>query len=50
MEVYADSELIVKQIKGEYKVKNEGLKPLYNAAKGLINALDSFQITHINGS
>lgn len=47
MEVYADSELMVKQLKGEYKVKNEGLKPLYNAAKGLINALDSFKITHV---
>ena len=47
MEVYADSELIVKQIKGEYKVKNEGLKPLYNVAKASINELSNFKITHV---
>ena len=27
--VYADSELLVKQINGQYRVKNEGLKPLF---------------------
>src|SRR4051812_13830594 len=27
--VHSDSELMVKQLRGEYKVKNEGLRPLY---------------------
>lgn len=29
LEIRMDSELIVKQMKGEYKVKNEGLRPLF---------------------
>ena len=32
--VYADSELLVKQINGQYRVKNEGLKPLFVRALG----------------
>lgn len=31
-----DSELVVKQLNGEYKIKNEGLKPLFNEIKSLI--------------
>ena len=31
--VYMDSELVVRQMTGEYRVKNEGLKPLHNAAR-----------------
>ena len=34
LEVLADSELLVKQVRGEYKVKNEGLKPLHAEASG----------------
>ncbi|NLL19716.1 MAG: ribonuclease HI family protein [Clostridia bacterium] len=47
VQLFTDSELIVKQIKGEYRVKNEGLKPLYQKAKGLIQQLGSFTITHV---
>ena len=32
--LFADSELMVKQINGQYKVKNEGLKPLHTKVKG----------------
>lgn len=32
LEIFADSELMVRQLKGEYKVKNEGLRPLYEQA------------------
>jgi len=42
----SDSELLVKQIKGEYRVKNEGLKPLYLHAQSLIKKLKSFSIKH----
>ncbi|MBU0686731.1 MAG: ribonuclease HI family protein [Candidatus Margulisbacteria bacterium] len=42
-----DSELLVKQIQGEYKVKNEGIKPLYLHAKNLISKFKSFSITHV---
>ena len=47
MTSYLDSELIVKQIKGEYKVKNENLKQLYNIAKTLIAKIPEFEIIHI---
>jgi ribonuclease HI len=47
VEVFADSELIVKQIKGEYRVKNEGLAPLHYNAKSLIKKFKDFSITHV---
>lgn len=37
---YLDSELIVKQLNGEYKVKNEGLKPYFSKIQDLILRLD----------
>ena len=46
VKVISDSELMVKQIKGEYRVKNEGLKPLYFHAKELIKKLRNFEIEH----
>ncbi len=45
--VFADSELVVKQIKGIYRVKNEGLKGLYAIAIKLIEQFSSFKITHV---
>ncbi len=47
LEVFADSELVVRQIRGEYKVKNEGLKPLYLKAVSLIKFFKTFSITHV---
>ncbi|MFA4858092.1 MAG: ribonuclease HI family protein [Candidatus Margulisiibacteriota bacterium] len=43
---YLDSELLVKQIKGEYRVKNEGLKPLFLQAQSLIKKFHAFSIHH----
>jgi ribonuclease HI len=45
--VFADSELLVKQMKGEYKVKHPLLLPLYTEAKTLVSGLRKFRITHI---
>ena len=45
--LYSDSELIVKQLKGHYRIKNEGLKPLFRRAERLIARLDSFHIRYI---
>ncbi len=45
--VEADSELVVKQLAGVYKVKNAGLKPLFSRAQGLLRSLDSYTLTHI---
>lgn len=47
VEVFTDSELMVKQIHGEYRVKNEGLKPLYQKVQELAAGFRSFDITHV---
>ncbi len=44
---YSDSELLVKQINGEYRVKNEKLKPLFINANLLIKRLKKFSISHV---
>jgi ribonuclease HI len=43
----ADSELLVKQLNGQYKVKNEGLKPLYAKLKELIAKIGSVEVQYI---
>ena len=45
--VKADSELIIKQLRGEYRVKNEGLKPLFLEAQQLCRAFDEITFTHV---
>jgi len=46
-DIYLDSELVVRQLNGQYRVKNRSLKPLYHRAKELQGRLDGFTITHI---
>ena len=47
VEVNSDSELVVKQINGKYRVKKAALKPLYQKVKQLQAHLEGFTITHI---
>ncbi len=47
VEIKTDSELVVKQINGEYRVKKATLKPLYQQVKQLLGSLEGFTITHI---
>jgi ribonuclease HI len=47
LEVRADSELLIKQLRGEYRVKNQGLKPLFAEAKALLSRFESYQLTHV---
>jgi len=47
VEIRMDSELIVKQINGEYRVKKATLKPLYQQVKQQQGSLEGFTITHI---
>ena len=47
LQVFADSELVVKQIKGEYQVRNEGIRPLYTAALRWIALIPNFSIAHV---
>jgi len=46
LRVVSDSELMVKQIQGRYKVNSPDLKPLWTEARSRIAKLDEFQITH----
>lgn len=47
VEVFSDSELLVRQMNGEYRVKNEGLKPLYEKANNLAANFGKFCISHV---
>ena len=46
LKVVGDSELLVKQIRGEYKVKSPTLLELYQRAKKMIGQLEWFSIQH----
>ncbi|MDP3995297.1 MAG: ribonuclease HI family protein [bacterium] len=45
--VLMDSELIIKQIKGEYKVRDKGLQPLFVKAWNLLQGFSSFSVRHV---
>jgi ribonuclease HI len=47
LRVVSDSELMVKQIKGQYSVKSPDLKPLYEEAKRRAAKLDRFEMQHV---
>jgi ribonuclease HI len=47
MRVESDSELLVKQMRGQYKVKSADLRPLYERARKMSQAFESFRIDHV---
>ena len=47
VEVISDSELLVKQMRGEYRVKNEALRGLFLEAGGLARDLQSVEYRHV---
>lgn len=47
LEICLDSELIVRQVNGLYKVRDEKLKPLYSQALRLLSAFGGFVIRHV---
>jgi ribonuclease HI len=47
LRVESDSELLVKQMRGQYKVKSADLKPLYERAKKMSQAIPGFRIDHV---
>ena len=47
LKVISDSELLVKQIKGEYKVSSPTLKELHGRATKMLDQLDYFEIKHV---
>jgi len=47
VKIFSDSELMVKQINGDYKVKNDNIRELFSQCFALLDELTSWQITHI---
>ncbi|MDY6933512.1 MAG: ribonuclease HI family protein [Spirochaetota bacterium] len=50
LKIRTDSELVVKQIKGEYRVLSKNILPLYNEALRLKKRINSVQIEHVTRS
>lgn len=47
LEIFLDSELIVRQIQGRYKVKNAALKPLFDQVQTYLVDLDEWRVRHV---
>jgi len=47
VDIYADSELVVRQLNGDYRVKNEKLLPLFEAAFSQLRRLERWTIRHV---
>lgn len=47
LQIFSDSELVVRQIRGSYRVRHPRLQPLYQTAKTLLQKLDSYDIAHV---
>jgi ribonuclease HI len=47
LRVESDSELLVKQMRGQYKVKSAELRPLFERARKMSQALEFFRIDHV---
>lgn len=47
LKVISDSELMVRQMTGQYKVNSADLRPLYDKARTLVRQLDKFAIEHV---
>jgi ribonuclease HI len=47
LELIGDSELVVRQVEGRYKVKNAGMKELHEEVKRALRGLDSWSIRHV---
>jgi ribonuclease HI len=45
--IESDSELLVKQMRGQYKVKSEDLRPLFERAQKMSKTFESFRIEHV---
>jgi ribonuclease HI len=47
LRIRSDSELLVKQMHGEYRVKNPGLQPLYEEARALARKIGRVTFEHV---
>ena len=47
IKIFADSELVVKQVNGEYKVKHERMKPLHRKTISLLSQYSNWSLQHV---
>ncbi len=47
VDIFMDSELVVKQVMGEYRVKNEGLRPFYEIVRACLGRFENWSINHV---
>lgn len=47
VELRADSELVIRQLEGTYRVKTAGLKPLHETARALLAEFDEVRLVHV---
>lgn len=47
LHIRSDSDLLVKQMRGEYRVKHPGLQPLWERARGLVSQLRDVKFEHV---
>ena len=47
LELRGDSELVVKQVRGDYRVKDAGLKPLHAQARQALSAFSRWKFDHV---
>lgn len=47
LRILSDSELLVKQMRGQYRVKNPDLRALYDRAQAMVRKLERFSIAHV---
>ena len=45
--IHMDSELAIKQLSGEYKVKDAGIRELFEKALNILKKFNSFEVKHI---
>jgi len=50
LEIFMDSLLVVRQLQGDYKVKNSRIRPLFEEARRLLSKLGSWSISHVDRS
>lgn len=47
VDVFSDSELLVRQLAGRYRVKNPGLQPLFREAQSLLARFERARVSHV---
>lgn len=50
IKINLDSELVAKQITGEYRVKDQNLRPLFERALNMLKSFKNFEVNHIDRS